>query len=244
MKDIPLNERIIYALDLKTGEEAKYWVKRLESHICFYKVGLELFLADWFNIVDWIISRGHKVMLDLKFFDIPTTVGLAVSQLQKKKIFFATVHGNSSIIQGAVSSKRDLKLLAVTILTSFNQDDLREMGYKNNLEDLVLQRARKALELGCDGVVSSAGEALRLRAELGDDFYICTPGIRLNEYRQGREEDQKRVISAGQAIKNGADYLVIGRPIRDSKVPLDVVESLQHEISDATTETNAFDLKD
>ena len=119
MKDIPLNDRIILALDVESAEQAKELVRKTESHIGFYKVGLQLFMASWFNIVDWLSARGHKVMVDLKFFDIPETVKLAVAQLNSHQVTFATIHGNDPIIKAAVEAKGDLALLAVTVLTSF-----------------------------------------------------------------------------------------------------------------------------
>jgi orotidine-5'-phosphate decarboxylase len=179
MKDIPLNERLIFALDVDSEDLAREWVQRLESHVKFYKVGLQLFLAGWFRIIEWIVERGHKVMVDLKFFDIPETVNLAVKQLRGRGVTFATVHGNEPILEAAVAAKNGLKILAVTVLTSFGKEDLLDMfGRDVDIEEFVLVRARRALRLNCDGVISSGLEARRLRAELGDNFLIVTPGIR------------------------------------------------------------------
>ncbi|OGR05445.1 MAG: orotidine 5'-phosphate decarboxylase, partial [Deltaproteobacteria bacterium RIFOXYD12_FULL_50_9] len=178
MKNIPLNERIILALDVEQPELAKEWVRKTESHIRFYKVGLQLFMASGFEITDWLRDRGHKVMLDLKFFDIPETVKLAVSQLKNRGITFATVHGNDPILRAALEDRGDLKILAVTVLTSFGEEDMREMGLQGSIADLVYFRAKRALELGCDGVVSSGLEAARLRTGLGEKLLIITPGIR------------------------------------------------------------------
>jgi len=229
-EDIPLNERIIFALDVDSPELAKEWVKRLESHLKFYKVGLQLFLAGWFPIVDWITGRGHKVMVDLKFFDIPETVALAVKQLQDRNVTFTTVHGNDPIIRAAVREKGALKILAVTVLTSFGEDDMREMGFTGKVEDLVLLRARRALQLGCDGVVSSGLEAKRLRDDLGENLLIVAPGIRPGQNIEIQEDDQKRIMTAQKAILNGADFIVVGRPIAHAKDPIAVVESMQSEI--------------
>ena len=159
MKDIPLNERIILALDVGNADQAKELVRKTESHINFYKIGLQLFMASWFEIVDWLSARGHKVMVDLKFFDIPATVKLAVAQLNNRGVSFATIHGNDPIIRAAVEAKGDLTLLAVTVLTSFGHEDMQAMGMTQSIEDLVYFRAKRALELGCDGVVSSGLEA-------------------------------------------------------------------------------------
>ena len=230
MKDIPLNERIILALDVENADQAKELVKKTESHINFYKVGLQLFMASWFEIVDWLSARGHKVMVDLKFFDIPETVKLAVAQLNNRGVTFATIHGNDPIIRAAVETKGDLTLLAVTVLTSFGEDDMRAMGMTKSIEDLVYFRAKRALELGCDGVVSSGMEAKRLRDKLGSKLLIVTPGIRPGANIEESNDDQQRIITAKGAITDGADYLVVGRPISKAADPIEVISSLQEEI--------------
>jgi orotidine-5'-phosphate decarboxylase len=230
MKDIPLNERIILALDVENGEQAKDLVKRTESHISFYKVGLQLFMASWFEIVDWLRDRGHKVMVDLKFFDIPETVKLAVAQLNNRGVTFATIHGNDPIIRAAVEAKGDLSLLAVTVLTSFGEDDLQAMGMTKSIEELVYFRAKRALELGCDGVVSSGMEAKRLRDKLGSKLLVVTPGIRPGTNLYNEQDDQQRIVTARQAIADGVDYLVVGRPISKAADPIKVISALQEEI--------------
>jgi orotidine-5'-phosphate decarboxylase len=230
MKDIPLNERIILALDVENGEQAKELVKRTESHISFYKVGLQLFMASWFEIVDWLRDRGHKVMVDLKFFDIPETVKLAVAQLNNRGVTFATIHGNDPIIRAAVEAKGDLALLAVTVLTSFGQEDMEAMGMTKSIEELVYFRAKRALELGCDGVVSSGMEAKRLRDKLGSKLMVVTPGIRPGTNLYNEQDDQQRIVTARQAITDGVDYLVVGRPISKAADPIEVISALQEEI--------------
>jgi orotidine-5'-phosphate decarboxylase len=230
MKDIPVNERIILALDVESPEQAKELVRKTESHINFYKVGLQLFMASWFEIVDWLSARGHKVMVDLKFFDIPETVKLAVAQLNNRGVTFATIHGNDPIIRAAVEAKGDLALLAVTVLTSFGQEDMRAMGMTQSIEDLVYFRAQRALELGCDGVVSSGLEAKRLRDRLGPKLLIVTPGIRPGPNIYDQKDDQQRIVTAKQAIGDGADYLVVGRPISKAADPIAVITLLQEEI--------------
>lgn len=233
-KEIPLNERIILALDVEKPEIAKEWVKKTESSLGFYKVGLQLFLAGWFDIVDWIIDRGHKVMVDLKFFDIPETVKLAMTQLNDRGVSFATVHGNDPIIRASLAARDDggagLKVLAVTVLTSFGEEDLRAMGMTQTIEDLVFFRAKRALELGCDGVVSSGLEAARLRHHLGEKLLIVTPGIRPGANIRNNDDDQTRIMTAEKAIANGADYVVVGRPITRADEPLRVIGEMQDEI--------------
>lgn len=233
VKTIPLRERIIVALDVDHPDKAKEIVKKCESHTGFYKVGLQLFMADWFNTIDWILDRGHQVMLDLKFFDIPETVRLAVQQVNSRGVSLATIHGNEPIIRAAVSARGDMKLLAVTVLTSFGEEDMRAMGMTGSIADLVYHRARTALQLGCDGVVSSGLEASRLRSELGDKLLIVTPGIRPGANISEQTDDQKRVMTAGLAVKGGADHVVVGRPITRASDPVEVLEHMQMDIERA-----------
>jgi orotidine-5'-phosphate decarboxylase len=229
-KQIKLQDRIIVALDVDSPELAKEMVKRCESHTHYFKVGLQLFMASYFEVVDWIIDRGHKVMLDLKFFDIPETVKLAVGQLNSRGVSLATIHGNDAIIRAAMEARGDLQLLAVTVLTSFGEEDLRAMGMTQSVEDLVLFRARRALELGCDGVVSSGLEAERLRKDLGNKLLIVTPGIRPGANVSDGGDDQKRIITAGRAIATGADHVVVGRPITRADDSIRVIEEMQKDI--------------
>ena len=233
IKNIPLNERVIFALDVDSQDEAERWLDRLGTHVNFYKVGLQLFLAGWFPVIERILARGHKVMVDLKFFDIPETVALAVRELKHRGATFITVHGNDPILRAAVQERNGAKILAVTVLTSFDESDMREMGFTGTIEQLVYHRARKALDLGCDGVISSGLEAPRLRAGLGDKFLIVTPGIRPGMNDVIQDDDQKRIASAYAAIRNGADHVVVGRPIRNAKDPVAVVKAMQDEITAA-----------
>lgn len=225
-KDIPLNERIIFALDVSTNEEAKQWVQTLESHIRFFKVGLQLFLAGWFDIIEWIRDRDLKVFVDLKFFDVPETVKLAVRALTDRGVSFTTVHGNDAILRAAVEAAQGVRILAVTVLTSLDEADIRDLGFKCSVQDLVLSRARRALEIGCSGVISSGIEAPMLRKELGDNFLVVAPGIRPVK----NVDDQKRTVDARGAFENGADYIVVGRPIRDASDPIAVIQGMQAQI--------------
>ncbi len=235
-KAIPLNERIIFALDTASHEEALHFVQLLESEIKFFKVGLELFLAGGFKTLEAILARGNKVMLDLKFFDIPETVRRAVEQVNKRGVSFVTVHGNDPILRAAVQSKGDTKILAVTVLTSFSEQDMQAMGMSKSIADLVLLRSQQALALGCDGVVASALEAEGLRQDLGPNFLVVTPGIRPGANVEDGSDDQQRIATAQEAIRRGADHVVIGRPIRNSADPLALVRSLHEEIASALAE--------
>ena len=235
-KQIPVNERLIFALDVDSKDEAERWLDRLGDHVHFYKVGLQLFLAGWFPVIDMITACGHKVMVDLKFFDIPETVALAVRELKHRGATFITVHGNDPILRAAVAERNGAKILAVTVLTSFDESDMQEMGMTCSVADLVYLRARKALEIGCDGVISSGLEAAKLRDGLGDRFLIVTPGIRPGTNDVVKDDDQKRIASAYDAIRNGADYVVVGRPIRNAPDPVALVIAMQKEIAAALAE--------
>ena len=232
-KNIPLRERIILALDVGDKTQAREIVRRTESHIGFYKVGLQLFMADWFGMVDWLVDRGHKVMLDLKFFDIPETVRLAVAQIRDRGVSLATVHGNDPILRAALQDRGDLRILAVTVLTSFGEEDMRAMGMTQSIADLVAFRAKRALELGCDGIVSSGLEAARIRQELGPRLLIVTPGIRPGDNVAAGGDDQNRVMTPGRALAAGADHLVVGRPVTRANDPVRVIELMQDEIAAA-----------
>jgi orotidine-5'-phosphate decarboxylase len=215
-KPIDVNERLIFALDFESPDQAKAIVETLGEAVTFYKLGLELFMAgDYYAMVDWLIQRHKKVFVDLKFFDVPQTVGSAVKQLRNRSATFATVHGNDAILRAAVQEKENLKILAVTVLTSLDQGDLNDLGFQVDVEALVLSRAKRALQLGCDGVISSGLEAYALRDDLGENFLIVTPGIRPVD----NTDDQKRTVDIEQAFLNGADYIVVGRPIKFSPDP-------------------------
>jgi len=232
MKRIPREERLIAALDVADAEQAKSLVQRLGDSVRFYKVGLELFMAGGvFELIDWLASRGNKVFADLKFFDIPETVAAAVRGLRNRGVTFATVHGNQAMLQAAGEAKGDVKILAVTLLTSLDQGDLDDLGFRCDVESLVLSRARRALEAGCDGVISSGMEAPALKRELGDRLLVVTPGIRPVQNRPG--DDQKRTVDVAQAFANGADYIVVGRPIRQAPDPRAAALAIQDTIASA-----------
>jgi orotidine-5'-phosphate decarboxylase len=233
MNNIDLNKRIVFALDFNDPEEAKKWVVKLDKHIKHFKVGLELFLSSWWDVVDFITQRGNEVMLDLKFFDIPETVHLAIQQIKSKGVGLTTIHGNESIIKAALKNKDDLKILAVTVLTSFDERAMRDLGMSGSVQDMVIKRAVSAFQFGCAGVVSSPLEAKKIRQQTNDDFIILTPGIRpsLDSIKNNiKDDDQKRITNAEQAILNGSDYIVVGRPIKTAKDPIAIIDILQKEI--------------
>ncbi len=231
-KDISADERLIVALDVPRAAEAKALVDQLGDSVSFYKLGLELSMSgDYFSLIDWLQERGKKIFADLKFFDVPETVARAVRQLTDRNIHFVSIHGDDAMLKAAVAVKKDLKILAVTVLTSLNRQDLADLGFQCEVEDLVLSRARRALQLGCDGVISSGLEAARLRDRLGEQFLVISPGIRPLENR--REDDQKRVVTVEQAFADGADYIVVGRPIRDAVNPKGAADAIQAIIAHA-----------
>lgn len=226
-------DRLIVALDLPNANDARQLVLTLSTSVNFYKIGMELCMAPgFFDLLEWLKKSEKKVFVDLKFFDIPETVSRAVGNLASRGADFCTVHGNQSIMEAAAEAKSgDLQVLAVTALTSLDRGDLDDLGFQCDIADLVLSRARRALAAGCDGVVSSGLEVERLRAEAPKELICVTPGIRPVENRV--LADQKRVMSPSEAIKAGADYLVMGRPIRDAEDPQAVADSVQKEIAAA-----------
>ena len=230
MTGIAREERLIVALDVATAAEARALVERLGDAVRFYKIGLELFMAGGtFELLDWLVARKCKVFVDLKFFDVPETVRRAVANLRGRGITFATVHGNQAMMVAAAKEKGEVKILAVTALTSLDRGDLDDLGFSCDIEHLVLSRARRAIEAGCDGVVSSGLEAQRLKSEFHDKLLVITPGIRPVENRPA--DDQKRTVDVAQAFANGADYIVVGRPIRQAPDPRAAAEAIQRTIA-------------
>ena len=230
-KAIAPRERLIFALDVPSVAEGKRVVEELGDSVLFYKLGLQFFMIGaYYEFIDWLRARGKKVFVDLKFFDVPETVRLAVEQLKDRGATFATVHGNEQIVKAAVSGSNGLKILAVTVLTSLDEDDMKDLGFQCSVAELVLSRARRALEAGADGVISSGIEAEGLRQNLGDSFLIVSPGIRPVANRLV-PDDQKRVVDVEEAFLKGADYIVVGRPIRNAANPKEAAESYQRRIA-------------
>lgn len=233
LSDKPINpaDRLIVALDVADAEAAKALVKQLGDAVQFYKIGLELFMAGgYFELLDWLVKEKKKVFVDLKFFDVPETVRSAVRALAGSGATFATIHGNQAIMEAAAKDKGDLKILAVTVLTSLDRGDLDDLGFTCDVEKLVLSRARRALETGVDGIVSSGLEAPLIRRELGQKLLVVTPGIRPVENKP--VDDQKRTVDVAQAFRNGADYIVVGRPIRQAADPKAAAEAVQRTIAE------------
>ncbi|MDG2376241.1 MAG: orotidine-5'-phosphate decarboxylase [Woeseiaceae bacterium] len=230
-KDISAKDRLIFAMDVPDCDRARALAEELGESVTFYKIGLELMMSGgYFELLDWMIERNKKVFADLKFFDIPATVGSAVRQLKDRGVACVTVHGNQSIMEAAAENKGDsLKVLAVTVLTSLDRGDLDDLGFDCDVGSLVLSRAKRALESGCDGVISSGLEAPKLREFIDNKLLIITPGIRPVDNKP--TGDQKRVVSVEQAFINGADHIVVGRPIRDAESPRAAAEAIQATIA-------------
>lgn len=230
-KTIANRDRLIFALDVPDCDRARALAEELGDAVTFYKIGLELMMSGgYFELMDWLLARDKKVFADLKFFDIPATVGSAVRQLQDRGATCVTVHGNQSIMEAAAENKGDdLKVLAVTVLTSLDRGDLDDLGFHCDVGELVLSRAKRALESGCDGVISSGLEAPKLREFIDDKLLVITPGIRPVDNKP--TGDQKRVVSVEQAFMNGADHIVVGRPIRDADSPREAAEAIQATIA-------------
>jgi orotidine-5'-phosphate decarboxylase len=231
--NIPSRERLIIALDVPDTSSALKLVRELGESVAFYKIGLELAMTrDYFDLLDQLLSMQKRVFADLKLYDIPATVASAVRQLQNCGASFLTVHGEAAIMQAAAENKGDeLKILAVTVLTSIGQQDLDAMGIAVPVETLTLQRAQAALNAGCDGVIASGLEAGAVRETLGPSALIVTPGIRPAS-GQGHD-DQKRVVTPADAIRAGADHIVVGRPVRAAADPRGAAEAIQAEIASA-----------
>lgn len=226
---VPVRDRLIFALDVPDVATARAYVDMLGDTVEVYKVGLELFMSGyWFELVRDLKEMGKQVFADLKLFDIPATVGRAVRRLRELEMDFATVHGNDAILAAAVEEKGSTRILAVTALTSLDEHDLADLGFQVGVQELVESRARRALEIGCDGVVSSGLEAPMLRREHGSRIVVVTPGVR----PVANVDDQKRAVSIETALRNGADYIVVGRPIRDAEDPQAAAADCQRTIAE------------
>jgi orotidine-5'-phosphate decarboxylase len=228
-KNIEPRDRLIFALDVPTRAEALDWVERLGDAVTFYKIGMELLTSgDYFAVLGDLAARDKKIFVDLKFFDVPATVASAVKGLTRYPVYFCTIHGNDGMMRAAAQVKGDIRLLAVTALTSLDQHDLDDLGFRCDPEQLVLSRAKAALAAGCDGVVSSGLEVPALRREIDHALITVCPGIR----PIGNSDDQKRTLDVAQAFAAGADYIVVGRPIRQADDPRAAALAMQQTIID------------
>jgi orotidine-5'-phosphate decarboxylase len=229
---VDAKDRLIVALDCDSMSQAEAFVGELEGLVSFFKVGIELQLAEGMSPVRYLTSKGKKVFLDLKYFDVPETVERAVQRAASLGVDFLTIHGNGGNIQAAVRGRgnANLKLLSVTVLTSLDADDIKDLGYPCSVEKLVLDRARKALEAGCDGVIASGQEAGKIRSVLGNKLLIVTPGIRPGSFPK---QDQKRAVTPREAILQGADHPVVGWYITTDPSPRKAAESVIREMQEA-----------
>ncbi len=225
-------ERLIVALDLPTVADAEAMVSQLGSSVSFYKIGYQLAFAGGLPFAAGLIAAGKQVFLDLKLHDIGNTVTKGVESVTEIGATFLTVHAYPQTMKAAVEGKRGskLKILAITALTSYDDADLFQAGYKLGVSALVLQRAGHACELGVDGLVCSAEEAAKLRITVGPAMSLVTPGIRPAD---SARDDQKRIMTPAKAIAAGADYLVVGRPIIEADDPKAVADAIVAEIEKA-----------
>jgi orotidine-5'-phosphate decarboxylase len=221
---------VIIALDVESAAEARRLVSSLGDAAPFYKVGLELYAASGMEYVRELLGQGKEVFLDLKLYDIGETVKRAVRQIAKVGVRFLTIHASKAVMQAAVAGKQGsgLELLAVTVLTSFDERDLADLGYPGTVEDLVELRARKAVEAGMDGIVCSPLEVARIRALAGPALKLVTPGVRSAGAAAG---DQKRVATPRRALDDGADYLVVGIQVTRAADPRAELDRILSEIT-------------
>lgn len=229
-------DRLIVALDVSSAAQAQKIVTALGDSVSFYKVGMQLYTAEGPGIVRDLVRAGRRVFLDLKYHDIPNTVGAAVREAGKLGVSLLTVHGSggSKMLRAATEAAREsnpaMKVIAVTVLTSMDQDDLNEIMH-GNLEEQVVHVAGLALKAGCHGVVSSAREVTALRSRLGKEFLVVTPGVRPAGAAHG---DQARVVTPAEAIATGSTHLVVGRPITAAPNPTREAEKIIQEIEQAS----------
>jgi orotidine-5'-phosphate decarboxylase len=223
---------IIVALDVESARDARALVARLGDRVGFYKVGMELYAAAGMEFVRALLAQGKDVFLDMKFYDIPETVKRATARVAQTGVRFLTVHGSGPMMRAAVEGKAgsELRLLAVTVLTSFDQRDLADLGYPCELSSLVELRARKAMEAGMDGLVASPLDIALVRRIVGPAATLVAPGVRSAGAGAG---DQKRVATPAEALRSGADYLVMGRQITRAEDPAAAAARVLEEIVEA-----------
>jgi orotidine-5'-phosphate decarboxylase len=230
--NIATRDRLIVALDLSSVEAAEALIDRIGDSVTFYKIGYQLAYAGGLPMVAKLADRGKKVFIDLKLHDIGNTVAKGVESIAKQGATFLTVHAYPQTMKAAVEARAgsSLKILAVTVLTSYDNNDLQQAGYRPGVADLVELRARQAQAIGVDGLVCSGEEAANLRSIIGAGMNLVTPGIRPAGSDVG---DQKRVMTPARAIAAGADYLVVGRPVVAASDPKAAAEAIVAEIAQA-----------
>jgi len=225
---------IIVALDFENAQQARTLVLRLGQAIDFYKVGMELYAAAGMPFVRELIAEGKQVFLDLKLYDIGETVKRAVAQVARTEVRFLTIHAINPVMRAAIEGRgrASLKLMAVTVLTSFDQQDVTDMGHSCNISELVALRARNAMEIGIDGIVCSALDAAAVRKIAGPDAILVTPGVRSRNADKG---DQKRVATPAEALAAGANYIVIGREVTRANDPADQIARILEDTKPSLT---------
>jgi orotidine-5'-phosphate decarboxylase len=230
-KPIPPAQRLIFALDVDSRSEALAWIDRLGDAVGFYKIGMELLTSgEYFQVLDELARRGKQVFVDLKFFDVPATVAATIKGLSRYPVTFATIHAqHDAMMRAAAERKGEIKLLAVTVLTSLDRSDLAALGIQRELPEFVVDRARAAFAAGCDGVIASGLEAAAIRHAVDPRLIVVCPGIRPTS----TSDDQKRTVDVATAFANGADYIVVGRPIRAAAEPRAAAELIQGQIRQA-----------
>ncbi len=238
-KNVTAGDKLIVALDVKTLDEAALMVKKLSPAVCVFKVGMGLFTAYGPDAVKMVHDKGAKVFLDLKFHDIPNTVAHAVRSAARLGVFMMNIHamGGSEMMSAASSAAAEVAaaagsgnrpiLLGVTVLTSMDQASIGEIGVDRKIGEEVIALARLAKDAGLDGVVASPNETSLIRQNLGKDFVIVTPGIRPAGSEKG---DQKRIMTPADAVKAGADYIVVGRPVIEAKDPVSAAKDIIKEM--------------
>jgi orotidine-5'-phosphate decarboxylase len=221
---------VIIALDFDSPQEADRLVANLGNSADFYKIGIELFAAAGMDYVRKLVDHGKRVFLDLKYYDIGETVRRAVAVAAKSGATFLTVHTVGQVMRAAVEGRgdSDMKLLAVTVLTSFDQVDVEQMGHECTVSELVARRVRQAMAAGIEGIVGSPLEAVAIRNAAGPDAILVTPGVRSAGAARG---DQKRVATPAEALRNGADYIVIGRQVTRAAEPAVALEAIHQELA-------------
>jgi len=227
------DERLIFALDVPGRDEALAWVDRLGDAVGFYKIGMELLASgEYFDVLETLAARNKRVFVDLKFFDIPATAAAVIKRLSQWPVSYATIHGwHPAMMEAcAAANGSDMRLLAVTVLTSMGRSDLAGMGIDREPVEVVVERARAAQAAGIDGVIASGQEAAPIRAATGAGFSIVCPGIRPDG---AGGDDQKRTVGVAQAFADGADAIVVGRPIRLASDPRAAAEAIQQDIATA-----------